>query len=190
MVKVKVALLALWKWNRKNGTKLQLCRARLSSQAGALFNSKPSNRGSFVCLPSRSLSCCEGCSGQCFLCAIGERTIHWLQAGACPEECLQACLCQRSYFTVSQGNRGGPACCWPLPTAPPYKEKPAEVLDPELWGPSNLRGATGSCPFMAAPGKRAKRGRETWLLSSEESGRLKDTWHAWGAWVQSRASNS
>lgn len=67
-MKAKAALLALWKWNRKNGTKPRLCRAKLSSQAGALLNSKPSNRGSFVCLPSRSLSCCEGWSGQCFLC--------------------------------------------------------------------------------------------------------------------------
>lgn len=113
-MKAKAALLALWKWNRKNGTKPRLCRAKLSSQAGALLNSKPSNRGSFVCLLSRSLSCCEGWSGQCFLCAPGERAIHGLQAGACPEVYPPACLCQWSYFTLSQGNRGGPVCCWPL----------------------------------------------------------------------------
>lgn len=60
MLKVRVVLLDLWKWNWKKGNKEWLSPAGLSSKAGALFDCKPSDKDSLVCLPSRSLSCCEG----------------------------------------------------------------------------------------------------------------------------------
>lgn len=141
MLKVRVVLLDLWKWNWKKGNKEWLSPAGLSSKAGALFDCKPSDKDSLVCLPSRSLSCCEGREngqGSVFCVTLRKKgQFMGFRQGPVPR-----CACRPASAMVEfhhkQRRLEAQSTAHHSPTASLCREKNKEgLLCPELVGPQH-----------------------------------------------------